>query len=154
MVVRAGALVLLTVLTVIIGIKYSQIEKKRKLIIHNVNAAPSTDAPVRSSHLMILQLIQSAILFVTYFPVLYVYLNYYILIPAGIDTIGSFSSIFIPIVNGVVSLGSCCNFIFYMALSKKFRRAAKKLVSFCVNNVGPTALTTNNGGQAGSVTRM
>lgn len=127
-IIRAIALLLLPVLTLTVGFKYRQIEKKKKLMISN-NSGTTTNRMVKSSHLLILQIIQSATMFLTYFPLLYFYLNVYIFKPLGVDTLGKSAGLYVLIGSSSMSLGPGCNFIFYIILSKRFRIAAKVLIS-------------------------
>lgn len=117
-IVRATAVILLTVLTLAVWSKYRQIEAKRKLMTSSRNG--TSENQLRPLQLLTLQIVQSMTLLVTNFPVLYFYLNFYILTPAGCDTLGQSAYLYSQIANATARVGRGVNFIFYIGLSRIF----------------------------------
>lgn len=134
-VIRGSALILLTILTVVVWIKYRKMEQKRKLI--RRSSAVQEGQSLSSFKLLTIQIIQSVTLIITNTPLLYSYLDIYVFVPAGIDTLGQFRNMFFLVTNSVLRIGPGCNFIFYIVLSKKFRNAAKNVFFFWTTPVNP-----------------
>lgn len=133
--VRVTTLILITVLTIAFGMIYKK--KKANSISLTHRSTDSSQLPNRNLMLNV-HLCQSIILLITFLPLIYGYLNYYMLIPQRTGLTGEPLNQYILFLDAFVILAPTCNFVFYIILSKSFRNSAQKLFTSCFVKVSPT----------------
>lgn len=126
--IRSAILIFITILVIVIGWKFKQMELKKKSITRYYSIS-SADRVLSSAQLLSLTLIQSVTLIICYSPLLFWYIIIYILLPVNIDIFGESLDYYRLFVTAVVIVAPGCNFIFYMLLSKSFLNAARSLLT-------------------------
>lgn len=127
--VRVITLIFITILTIIFGVQYKKTNAKNFSLTHSNSGDKSTKSNLMSN----VQLCQSIILVICFVPLIYFYLNFYMLIPSGLGLVGEPLNQYAIFTDAFVILAPTCNFVFYVTLSKSFRDSAQKLLTpiFC-----------------------